>query len=170
MYLSLDTGRINIDIQRIAALIRRFDNIHGRFVSLSRQIDMDVKNKEDVRIALRALENDMENIRRTLRKVLDISEDIIAEYIGAHRANLNDCRDLATDIGTVSYRINVYKDADNSYLFGEYIEQINEKLRIPVSITTPVEAETLERYGLRAIEADLGGNVPVLAWRIPEFN
>ena len=122
MYLSLDTGRINIDIQRIAALIRRFDNIHG-FVSLSRQIDMDVKNKEDVRIALRALENDMENIRRTLRKVLDISEDIIAEYIGAHRANLNDCRDLATDIGTVSYRINVYKDADNSYLFGEYIEQ-----------------------------------------------
>lgn len=117
----------------------------------------------------KALENDMEYIRRALKKMLDISEDIIAEYLGAHRANLNDCRDLATDIGTISYRINVYKDVDNSYSFGEYIEKINEKLRIPVSITTPVDTETLERYGLMAIEADLGGNVPVLAWRIPEF-
>lgn len=164
MYLAIDTGRVNNDIQRIAVLIRRFDSIHERFVSVSRQIDMDVKNKEAVRIALRSLENDMECIKRALKKMLEISEDIIAEYLDAHKANLKDCRDLAADIGTISSRTNANKDLIDSYSFSGYIEQINEELIIPVNIASPTDAETLEKYGMSAIEAELDGNIHVPAW------
>lgn len=169
MYLAIDTERVNSDIRRIAVLIRRFDDMRGRFVSLSRQIDLDVKNKEAVRIALRSLENDMNCIRSALKKMLEISEDIIAEYIGAHRTNLEHCRDLAADIEGTCDRTNTYRDLSDNYSFSGYIEQINKKLITPVGITTPIDAETLERYGIRAIETDLDGNVHVLAWSIPEF-
>lgn len=169
MYLALDSGHVDSAIQRISRLIRHFDDINGRFVSLARQIDMDVKNEEAVRIALRSLENDMDCIRRALKKMMEISEDIIDEYLGAHRMNLRDCRDLAADLDTISRWTGKLKDYNESYSFGEYISQINQKLSTPVSIAALIDTETLEKYGLRAIETDIEGNVPVLAWRIPEF-
>ena len=169
MYLAIDSGRVDSAIQRISRLIRHYDDIHGRFVSLARQIDMDVKNEEAVRIALRSLENDLDYIRRALKKLMDASEDIITEYTGAHRANLKDCQDLAADIDAIGYWKDRYRGLNASYSFGEYISQINKRLSVPVSITSLIDTETLEKYGLRAIETDMEGNVPVLAWRIPEF-
>lgn len=169
MYLAIDTGRVNSDIQRIAMLIRRFDDIHGRFVSLSRQIDFEVRNSDAVRTALRALENDMECIRRALKKVQDISEEIVAGYLDANKANMKICSDLVADIGVISRRISTNDPAGN-YSYSDYIGKINEDLRIPVSVTAPIDSETLERYGMKAAEADLDDNVPVLTWSVPKFN
>ncbi len=169
MYLAIDSGRVDGAIQRVSRLIRHFNDIHGQFVSISRQIDMDVKNKEAIRIALRSLEHDMESIGRALRKMMEVSEDIIAEYNGAHRENLRDCQNLVSDIEMVSQWNSRYDELTRRYSFKEYIDQINGELTMPVSITSIMETETLERYGIRAIETDIEGNVPVLAWRVPEF-
>jgi len=170
MYLAIDTARVDNNIKRLASLIRRFDDIHGRFASLSRQIDLEVRNRETVRIALRSLENDLESIRKSLKKMHEITEDIVAEYLGAHSTNLRDCSDLSADIGTISQKTSVNdRSSDNDYQSEDYIGQINESLIIPISITTPIDAETLERYGMKATESDFESNVAVPVWRIPVF-
>lgn len=169
MYFAIDTERVRNDLMRLASLVRRFDEIHGKYVSLSRKIDFEVRNREAVRIALKNLESDMECIRNALRKMQGISDAILAEYTGANRANLKECGSLVTETGAMVQGTGAYDGMSGNYSFGEYIRQINKELNIPVGVMSPIDAEILQRHGIRTTEADIDGNVPVPAWKAPEF-
>ncbi|HEX2947938.1 MAG TPA: hypothetical protein VHT96_18520 [Clostridia bacterium] len=168
MYVAIDINRTDSMLYRINTLNRQYADIHERFLSLSRQIDMEVQNKEAVRTALRRLEQDMESVGRAIKKTEDVLEQILEEYRGASRQCLRYIDDLAGDVGNVLVN-NASGYPSTSQTFNEYIIQINNRLDKPVDLSSLIDPKVLKENGFNVSEVEIEENIPVLTWKSPLF-